>query len=293
MEAHTKLSNNALTAPKTSLNFEDKYDFYKYFGTVITTVFKYFLHDIQWYYKIIAKQWAMPKYFDKTNELIINIIPQWATLLQYTHGKICVHVFKMLFCVLRDPNFQKLNKYDKNVILWATLLHDIAKRGTPLVPGKDAIHPFRSGMLTLRIFRDCFKFIELSEEYMEKWEDLSRDLYMPDVTDPKKELVQDHSKVNLVKEFIDRHITDGFVKEVFWLVFLHQSLPTIRDHMSRSILPSSEMNIYFSKRLLTMMSIILINDSLSYLLFGRESKRKQYTDEINKNIEILMGYLNE
>ena len=35
----------------------------------------------------------------------------------------------MIFCVYTDPDFEALEEEDKNIVLWAALLHDIVKRG--------------------------------------------------------------------------------------------------------------------------------------------------------------------
>ena len=45
---------------------------------------------------------------------------------------------------MSDPNFTKLNDYDKNIMYWIVLLHDIRKRGSPVVTLRDPIHPFSS-----------------------------------------------------------------------------------------------------------------------------------------------------
>ena len=50
---------------------------------------------------------------------------------------------------------------------WAALLHDITKRGEPEFKGKDHIHPFQSGMATLRIFKE-FGIIATQSDKEEK-----------------------------------------------------------------------------------------------------------------------------
>ena len=41
-------------------------------------------------------------------------------------------------------NFAFLNNYDKNLLYWIVLLHDIGKRGMPVIALRDPIHPFPS-----------------------------------------------------------------------------------------------------------------------------------------------------
>jgi HD superfamily phosphodiesterase len=51
-----------------------------------------------------------------------------------------------------DAMWKSLGADDKNVLLWAGLLHDIAKLGTPVIRGKDNIHPYTSAATALEAF---------------------------------------------------------------------------------------------------------------------------------------------
>ena len=42
---------------------------------------------------------------------------------------------------------------DQNILKWTCLLHDIKKRGPPVLQGKDHLHPFNGGIAVLQIFR--------------------------------------------------------------------------------------------------------------------------------------------
>ena len=267
------------------------YNFYLYFGKVITRIVQYFKHEIKWYQKLTAHRSPMPKFFDEINRIICDHIPEWKILLSYSEGTICYHVFKMLFVVLQDRDFNELNRYNKNIILWATLLHDISKRGKPLIVGKDYIHPFKSGWQTLKIFRNDFKFVDISDANMEQWDKIFEDLYIRD--NQIDDMIQDHSKISIVKIFIDEHVKNEFLRDVFWLVFLHQSLPTIEKFVARSLLCplESEVKVYFTKRLMEIMRIILRNDSLSYVLYSPEWTKKQFMNEINENVDKMSRFL--
>jgi len=274
--------------PDGSFSTSEKFDFSRYFDQVAKDVINYVeseaLRENYWNMKI-------PEVFDNCNQLIAQHIPEWTTLLSFSDGHICFHVYKMLYVVLKDPQFNELNNEEKNIILWATLLHDIAKRGKPVILGKDPIHPFRGGWTTLKVFRNNFKFVEIDDEAMEKWDEMFEDMYVSD----DGELIQDHSKIKHVKEFLDRHVKEDFVKEVFWLILLHQSLPTIKDHVSRSMLKplESEVKLYFTKRRMRLMGIILRNDSLSYMINGPDHIRDAYKKEIDCNVEFLMALLED
>ena len=42
---------------------------------------------------------------------------------------------------------------ERNMIKWASLLHDISKRSVPIIEGKDHIHPFTSAVTTIEILQ--------------------------------------------------------------------------------------------------------------------------------------------
>jgi len=49
--------------------------------------------------------------------------------------------------------YDKLNRSEKNIILWACLLHDVRKLGSPIFEGKDHVHPFKSAASVLDVFQ--------------------------------------------------------------------------------------------------------------------------------------------
>ena len=56
--------------------------------------------------------------------------------------------------VSQDPLFAELSAQERNVLKWAALLHDIAKLSLPTIEGRDHVHPFKSGAVTLKLFSD-------------------------------------------------------------------------------------------------------------------------------------------
>ena len=73
-----------------------------------------------------------------------------------------LHVMNVVYRTVRDSIYvNEYNQYEKNVLLWSTLFHDIVKRSTPTFQGKDHVHPFLSAKATLEIFQR-FGFITLN-----------------------------------------------------------------------------------------------------------------------------------
>ena len=67
------------------------------------------------------------------------------------------HILGTLYLVVNDLRFEKLNKEDKNILKWASLLHDIMKKINGVdtdgvfTNGKDLVHPYNCAFETLKL----------------------------------------------------------------------------------------------------------------------------------------------
>ena len=70
-------------------------------------------------------------------------------------GYVAVHTLLVLWRATKHlPHiYNPLSEADKNVVQWACLLHDIRKLGSPVIQGKDHIHPFKSAVAVLEVFK--------------------------------------------------------------------------------------------------------------------------------------------
>lgn len=270
-----------------------EHDFYSYFGSVITDAFVFFRHEVKWFQRreSFLKDITLPAYFEKTNEKIEPYIPIWKTLKTYFKGEICYHVYKMFYSMLRDVEFCQLPKSDRNLLLWTILMHDISKRGSPVITGKDPIHPFKSAWQTLHYFNDIFKFINLSAEELAEWDEIFNQGFHE-----KNEIIcQNHEIVPRVKIFLDKKLEGkDFEKEVIYFVLLHQSFPTMKKYTHASLLEPLETEIpkYFDKRKFKLFRIFLRHDSFSYLLYSPKI-RQAFGEEIDRNIEFVQVYIKD
>jgi len=271
---------------------QPEHDFYRYFGRVITNVFTYFRRELKWFKKhpTMFSKLSLPEFFEEANATIERCIEVWKTMKTYSDGRICFHVYKMFYSLLRDPEYQQLSKYEKNILLWSTLLHDICKRGAPVVKGKDPIHPFKGAWLSLYYFNDTFKFVNLSKSDFEEWDEIFKEAYQKGIDDKE---VQNHIIVPHVKQFIDQKLAgNDFVIQVLLFVLLHQSVPTLKDHPHASMLEPLEDEVpkYFNKRMFKVFHVFLRHDSFSYLLFSPKV-RIAFGKEIDDNIELLHKHI--
>lgn len=89
----------------------------------------------------------MPLFFEELKKIHFD------ELGKYNWGTTCLHTINVVHCCVNHQIFKEhLCLFEKNIVKWAALLHDIIKRGDPLFEGKDHIHPFLSGRKTLQIF---------------------------------------------------------------------------------------------------------------------------------------------
>ena len=66
-------------------------------------------------------------------------------------GNLVIHTILVIYQTMTDERFSKLSPVDQNILLWASLLHDIAKRGKKAFEGKDHVHPFWSAAVSINI----------------------------------------------------------------------------------------------------------------------------------------------
>ena len=69
-------------------------------------------------------------------------------------GLISIHTINVMYTTVRDPFYlEQYTLEERNIHKWASLLHDICKRGEPDIIARDHIHPFISAEAVLIIFR--------------------------------------------------------------------------------------------------------------------------------------------
>ena len=73
----------------------------------------------------------------------------WNTLKEQNDTFVARHTLAVLACCVNDPDFPQFTDNERNILKWASLLHDIAKKSAPIIRGKDHVHPFRSGAIVL------------------------------------------------------------------------------------------------------------------------------------------------
>jgi hypothetical protein len=243
-----------------------------------------------------AEEWDnLEKVHDGTTQRHMII----ATILLYT---------EINFLLCNEENKPLLSEYDRNILLWAILLHDISKHvilnkslGEDFQENRsDKIHPFKSGALALKIFHKI-NFIQTnnmndSEKQIEKiieeiYSILTESVEMRYMERKKSTLLlHDFQKLPELKELFEtlRKYNNDWIIDVVTLITFHQSFPNMEQHMNLPLLEEPMIKKFFSPRLVELMRIIMINDSCAHSLFTKPP----FSKEINNNLDSVSDLFN-
>lgn len=105
------------------------------------------------------------------SELTSVLGPFWTKMRAQSGGIIANHSILILWKATKDPLYAELTPEDKNIVNWACLLSDIAKRGSPVIQGRDNIHAFTSAAAALKVFE---KLGVLGTASVENWGQIYR-----------------------------------------------------------------------------------------------------------------------
>ena len=216
------------------------------------------------------------------------------------------HIY--LFLILVDKYIQlhgKISDYDKNILYWTILYHDLGKflKINPLIEEKielncyDKTHPFKS----LIIFLDnVFKHNLLhytNDEYKNELKDNYNNEFKNSIFKSWK-FEEERRKYNISFDYIDiiekffmkikSEEKNEWIYDICVLISFHQSLPNNDYRMNYPLLDEKYIKIFFSKRLVELMRIIMIYDSCSHTLFNGSD----WISQINKNMDKVIKLYN-
>ena len=55
----------------------------------------------------------------------------WEQQMDQSHGSVNLHILKVMFCLVSDPDYMKVDRAAQNTLLWGCLFHDIGRRTAP------------------------------------------------------------------------------------------------------------------------------------------------------------------
>jgi len=218
----------------------------------------------------------------------------------------------LVFLVMADIYIvkDKLSDYEKNILFWTILFHDVGKFHEMNTIYKedyshnkyiDKTHPFKSGIVFISTalkqdliffsdekekneFKNLFEntFIKALYESFEEEENDKYDLFYS----INFEHIDDIKKFLLKLKF---HEENKWIYEILLLIIFHQSFPNNDPnksgrHINKPLLDDKYIKELFDVRLVELMRIILIYDSSSHCLFSHF----KWEQEIDKYFNILI-----
>lgn len=171
------------------------------------------------------------------------------------------------------------------MLKWACLLHDLAKRGTPSILGRDHIHAFRSASVSLEVFKRLGILLpsgettEVTNQQLEAVQRLISESVQPlpeiwreDFRHGKPIVTVMNAHHNLSEIFyymweLKLAPRDSFVDQVFRLVLFHDSVESLATRPNMLNLSPKEKAKYCDQTFYKLIQVLLIADNESYFLF--------------------------
>ena len=215
-----------------------------------------------------------------------------------------IDVFCYLFSVIEKEFVNKhFFEYDINIIYWAILFHDIAKfiNMNPICEkkmffgGTDSMHPYKSAIIFINTLLDK-KLIEISDEeqknFKEKYYKFKKkifDSYIKKGSEYHIDIKCFNDIIEFIKYLRSLGEENSWLCDAFILIIFHQNLPNNSHHMNPQLLSKEQIKTAFDLRLLEMMRIIMVLDSLSHQIFDPTD----WTTQINKQLDIVRSYFDD
>lgn len=115
----------------------------------------------------------MKAVMEKVDEEIEGVLGEhWVTCKAQSRGTIAIHTILVLWRATRENLFADLGPEEQNALKWACLFHDVKKRGSPCIVGRDHCHAFRSARVAIEIFKSL-GFLE-GKGTSEDWSNVCR-----------------------------------------------------------------------------------------------------------------------
>ena len=279
----SKVFNNFLTKLK---------DFDKAF-TAHTSTKK----PVKYYSSYSYEEYYLFKYLKDNDNELNDYIKEWKEQFDTNTKHIC------FFIIMVDKYSQyngNISEYDKNILFWTILFHDLGKykQMNPFIDEKidfsyyDKTHPFKSIIIFLNNAFDHDLFFYPNDEYKNELINMYKNEFTNAIFNSWNIEIIDNDKIyNICFKYIEE-IQKFFMKiksqeqnewiyDICVLIIFHQSLPNNKNRMNSPLLEEKYIKIFFTKRLVELMRIIMVYDSSSHSMFSGSD----WVAQINLNMD--------
>ena len=207
------------------------------------------------------------------------------------------------FIILVDKYIErskKISEYEKNILFWTILYHDLGKykEMNPFIKEDidiyyyDKTHPFKSIIIFLNSAFEHELFFYPNDEYKNELINIYKEEFINSIFDSwnlekykKKERYNIcYKHIDVIEKFfmkIKSQEKNEWIYDICILIIFHQSLPNNEYCMNSPLLDEKYIKLFFTKRLVELMRIIMVYDSASHTMFFGSN----WPEEINKNID--------
>ena len=199
----------------------------------------------------------------------------------------------------------KISEYDKNILFWTILFHDLGKYQdmNPIIKeiidmsSYDKTHPFKSILIFLNSAFEHDLFYYPDEQYKNELNNIYKEEFIKSIYkswnlesneyNNRKFYNISFKYIEVIEKFfmkIKSQEQNEWIYDICVLIIFHQSLPNNESHMNSPLLEEKYVKIFFNKRLAELMRIIMIYDSSSHSMFYGS----YWPSEINKNMDKII-----
>ena len=216
-----------------------------------------------------------------------------------------INLFCYLFTVIeKEFVYKHFVDYDINIIYWVILFHDLAKficihpyEKNDKFALRDYMHPYKSSLLFIENLIEKNRInldkqnLDIFKEKYNNFKNLIFDSYL-------KEEYNNGYIINIkcfddiikyIKYLRSLGENNNWFCDAFILIIFHQNLPNNEKYMNKILLTKKQIKEVFDLRLLEMMRIIMVLDSLSYQIFDPN----EWVYQINKHLDEVRAYLSQ
>ena len=199
----------------------------------------------------------------------------------------------------------KISEYDKNILFWTILFHDLGKYQdmNPIIKeiidmsSYDKTHPFKSILIFLNSAFEHDLFYYPDEQYKNELNNIYKEEFIKSIYkswnlesneyNNRKFYNISFKYIEVIEKFfmkIKSQEQNEWIYDICVLITFHQSLPNNESHMNSPLLEEKYVKIFFNKRLAELMRIIMIYDSSSHSMFFGS----YWPSVINKNMDKII-----
>lgn len=213
--------------------------------------------------------------------------PDWSELIAHDQGKTLTHVMLAMASLSFHTEFEESSPEEQNIIRWALLFHDIAKRSEF---ERDLTHAFRSAVVLARSLPSIG--LEVPASYFQNfhgWAELTlgATLQPPD----SDRVVQDNQRLPEIlaglEVMLENHTA---ARMVIKLVLLHHSINILQDWPQASALTDTQVLQLFDAQLLQLIRIMVLADNDGWELFNAHNctRYREETRSVFRHLQTLV-----